>query len=374
MKRFWCLLFLIQITALAGANVCDIDIVGNVAFNKDKKPYFILNDRSGSIFSIKSISVSNDCPLPTLNAAEIFPEKAIVKTKGHLTFDNYNLHTLHGTVSQQDGKFHILLLSAREVLIRAKAKMSDKATTVKLMMKSPMVHSGFSILRSDPCGYGTPPVTKFEGESNYIVHLSASVNGMSVLQMYTSPNISQNPILNFRFRNIEHADEIKIIAFNNKGVRQEATFPIRRAKETSNEFFKASYNEKSEKINTKAFSATSVADAIKAVYPHFKYPIEGKITIGLPEVSSNSGAIPVTITSDIDLESVAIFSDATPYPTVAIFANPLSGFIDYRFKIKIYDLTRGVYKITVVGKDRNGKFYKTVMQAKYALGDCCGCA
>lgn len=321
-KRFLFFLLFISVTAFPGSNFYDFDVVGGKILQNNRPP----------------------------------------------------LRSMYGTASPQDQKYHVGILWARTEWLKAKAIMFDETTILRIMMKSPMEDGNYTILQSDPCGYGIPPVKKFEGVSQYITHVSALVNGQTVLDVYTSPNISKHPQLSCRYYNIKDAKEMKFIIYDNNGLRKEAIFPFKKAEVASSVSFRPVHAKKPVPVNTNAFKAMSVPDAIKAVYPHFNHPTEGKISIGVPRISSNSSAIPVTIMSDIDLESLAVFSSETPYPTIAVFANPVVGLINYKFKIKIYNRTTGNYTITAIGKDRNGKFYKTVIKGKYALGsDCCGC-
>jgi len=116
-----------------------------------------------------------------------------------------------------------------------------------------------------------------------------------------------------------------------------------------------------------AFTAHNVADGIKALYGDIK-TVEGDISVKAPKIASNGGAIPVTIKSDLDLKSVALFQDSNPESAVAVFTVPATGLIKYMVKIKM----KASGEITVIGEGNDGKFYKATQKLEVALGGCEG--
>jgi sulfur-oxidizing protein SoxY len=120
-----------------------------------------------------------------------------------------------------------------------------------------------------------------------------------------------------------------------------------------------------EKPNT--WTAKNPNDAIKALYN--ATPTESKdITLKVPKVASNGGAIPVNIKSSIDAKSVALFQDANPESAVIAITVPEGGIINYMTKIKMGE--SGTITVVVEGKD--GKLYSTSQQIEVALGGCEG--
>ena len=116
-----------------------------------------------------------------------------------------------------------------------------------------------------------------------------------------------------------------------------------------------------------AWTAHTVPTAIKALYGEIT-PVEGEIKLKAPKVASNGGSIPVSVKTDIPAKSVAIFQDANPEATVAVFTVPEGGVVDYALKIKMKK--SGTITAIVEGKD--GKFYSSKFTLEVALGGCEG--
>jgi sulfur-oxidizing protein SoxY len=117
-----------------------------------------------------------------------------------------------------------------------------------------------------------------------------------------------------------------------------------------------------------AWTAHKVDEAIKALYGDVKAEDTDKITLKVPKIASNGGAIPVSIASDLDLKSLAVFQDANPESAVIAYTIPENGIVDYMVKIKM----KGSGEITIVAEGKDGKFYKTAKKLEVALGGCEG--
>ena len=115
------------------------------------------------------------------------------------------------------------------------------------------------------------------------------------------------------------------------------------------------------------WTAHTVADAVKALYGDIK-PEESGVKVKAPKVASNGGAIPVTVTSDIDAKTVALFQDANPEATVCVFDVQEGGIVDYMMKIKM----KKSGTITAIVEGRDGKFYVGKVTLEVALGGCEG--
>jgi sulfur-oxidizing protein SoxY len=115
------------------------------------------------------------------------------------------------------------------------------------------------------------------------------------------------------------------------------------------------------------WTAHTVEDAIKALYGDIK-PEEKGVAVKAPKVASNGGAIPVTIESDIAAKTVALFQDANPEATVAVFSVAEGGIVDYMMKIKM----KKSGKITAIVEGTDGKFYVGTQSLEVALGGCEG--
>jgi len=116
-----------------------------------------------------------------------------------------------------------------------------------------------------------------------------------------------------------------------------------------------------------AWTAHKVDDAIKALYG--KMPTEsGDISLKIPKVASNGGAIPVNIKTSIDAKTISLYQDANPESAVAVF-EVLDGVIpEFMTKIKM----QASGSITVVVEDKAGNLFSTNKKLEVALGGCEG--
>ena len=115
------------------------------------------------------------------------------------------------------------------------------------------------------------------------------------------------------------------------------------------------------------WTAHTQEDAIKKLYGDIK-PEEKGIKLKTPDVANNGGAIPVSVKSDIDAKTVAIFQDVNPEATVAVFTVPEGQPVNYSLKIKM----KKSGTVTVVVEGRDGKFYSAKKTLQVALGGCEG--
>ncbi|OQX73701.1 MAG: thiosulfate oxidation carrier protein SoxY [Campylobacteraceae bacterium 4484_4] len=115
------------------------------------------------------------------------------------------------------------------------------------------------------------------------------------------------------------------------------------------------------------WKAKSVKDAIEKLYGSIT-PIEKGVKIKTPDVASNGGQVPVTVKSDIDAKTVAVFQDVNPESTVAVFDVPEGQPVDFSFKIKM----KKSGTITAIVEGRDGKYYVGKRTLDVALGGCEG--
>ena len=121
------------------------------------------------------------------------------------------------------------------------------------------------------------------------------------------------------------------------------------------------------KTKPDTWTAHTVDDSIAKLYGDIK-PEEKGVKLKAPDVASNGGAIPVSVKSDIDAKTVAIFQDANPEATVAVYTVMEGQPVDYSVKIKMKK--SGTITVIVEGKD--GKFYSAKKTLEVALGGCEG--
>jgi len=121
--------------------------------------------------------------------------------------------------------------------------------------------------------------------------------------------------------------------------------------------------------NTKpgSWSATNVDDAIKALYGDVTL-IKGDITLTAPSVASNAKTVPLNVRSSIQAKSVALFQDANPEATIAVFTMNEGAILDYDIKLRM--AKSGVITAVVEGLD--GKFYVSTKALQVSPGGCDG--
>ncbi len=119
-----------------------------------------------------------------------------------------------------------------------------------------------------------------------------------------------------------------------------------------------------------AWAAHTVDDAVMAMYGT-KETVESGVTITMPDVAANGGAVPINVKSDIDAKSVAIFQNANPEATVSSFTVHENSIIDYDLKIKLKSDGTPI-TVTAIVEGRDGKLYSGVKTLTVALGGCEG--
>jgi len=116
----------------------------------------------------------------------------------------------------------------------------------------------------------------------------------------------------------------------------------------------------------KAWTAKKVDTAIEAVFGTSK-TTTGKVKLKAPDIAENGSVIPVTISSKLAGRTVALFQDANPESTVAVFTVPANGLIDYSIRIKLAKTG----KVTAI-VDVDGKLYSASKTVKVTAGGCGG--
>jgi len=121
------------------------------------------------------------------------------------------------------------------------------------------------------------------------------------------------------------------------------------------------------------WTAKSVDDAVKALFGDIK-PEEKGVKVNVPAVASSGASVPVTVKSDIDAKTVAIFQDMDPESATAVFNVPENGIVDYFLKIKLKatDKNGGKGTVTAIVEGRDGKFYIGKKSLDVAKGGCEG--
>ena len=118
------------------------------------------------------------------------------------------------------------------------------------------------------------------------------------------------------------------------------------------------------------WTAHTVDDAVMAMYGT-KATIESGVTVTMPDVAANGGAVPVNIKSSIDAKSVALFQNANPESAVAAFTIHENSIINYDLKIKLKSDGTPI-TVTAIVEGKDGKLYSGTKTLTVALGGCEG--
>ncbi len=110
-------------------------------------------------------------------------------------------------------------------------------------------------------------------------------------------------------------------------------------------------------VKPDAWTAHTVEDAIKALYGDVKLTQSSDITLKMPKLASNGGAVPVSIKTNIKAKSVSLFQNANPESAVAVWSVPEDGIIDYGLKIKLKGGDNKHIEVTVVVEGLDGVYY-----------------
>lgn len=366
MNKVFILLFLICTNIIAAdISKCKIMAIGGIIEKKDNNPYFVLENKENleTYFSIKAIRLDN-CHLAIdeilTRKIQINQNSFQIKKDRECEIEGYL------TVERNSKKTKLLLSSVNYLFnIRAKAKVDNDYTKTKIQLKK-SIKGRNHLPHDDENNHRFRKYT--EGKklySEHITHVLATVKNQTVLNLWRSRNFSWNPIIKFKFKNIKGAKTIELITTNNKGLKRRQEIPIYQPKQTMSGksiITPVILQEYKVNENTEVFEANTVEEAIRELYGSIDSSVREKINLVIEEpVISCQTHIPIHITSNIDLESISLFTDKTPNPVVAIFSNPTTGTIDYKFNIQIH--AEGDCTFTVIGKGRDGKIYKTVKKS-----------
>jgi len=116
----------------------------------------------------------------------------------------------------------------------------------------------------------------------------------------------------------------------------------------------------------KAWTATKVDVAMQELFGTSS-TTESKVKLKAPDIAENGAVIPLTISSKLKGSKVAVFQDANPEATVAVFTVPEGGIIDYSIRIKMAK-TGNVTAVVESG----GKLYSASKAIKVTIGGCGG--
>ena len=118
----------------------------------------------------------------------------------------------------------------------------------------------------------------------------------------------------------------------------------------------------------KVWEVEKSADAIKALFGDGALTQTDKIKFVAPKLAENGGSIPITLKTDLDIETIALFQDANPRAASVVFSVPEGQKVDYAFRIKM----RQTALVTIVAKAKDGTLYTTGKEIDVSIGGCGG--
>lgn len=116
----------------------------------------------------------------------------------------------------------------------------------------------------------------------------------------------------------------------------------------------------------KAWSAKKVDAAMTELFGTTNTTKSG-VKIKAPDIAENGAVIPITVSSKLAGSTVALFQDANPESTVAVFTVPAGGIIDYSMRIKM----KKTGTVTAV-VEVDGKLHSASKVVKVTKGGCGG--
>jgi len=117
-----------------------------------------------------------------------------------------------------------------------------------------------------------------------------------------------------------------------------------------------------------AWTAAKSAEAIKAMFGDGKLNPTDKIKMIAPKLAENGGSIPITLKSDLDIETIAFFQDANPRSATIVFTVPEGQKVNYSFRIKM----RQTAYVTVVAQTKDGQLHTLNKEIDVSIGGCGG--
>tara|TARA_R110000787_G_scaffold63679_8_gene143741 strand:- start:69872 stop:70354 length:483 start_codon:yes stop_codon:yes gene_type:complete len=104
-------------------------------------------------------------------------------------------------------------------------------------------------------------------------------------------------------------------------------------------------------------------------------PVDGKITLDLPQIAENGNTVPLGIsvespmTADNYVKAVHLFADGNPTPAVAsLYFTPMSGKAEASTRMRM----AGTQNVIAVAEMSDGKVFRASQEVKVTIGGCGG--
>ena len=248
----------------------------------------------------------------------------------------------------------------------------NKNTDVPIMKHKTKIKNGIGtskfIINSKKMGlnqhkFNAQGLLKYD--SNYVSHISATIDNVTVFDAALSPYISSEGYFKFTFKDFTDSDDITFIITDNHGKSNKQSFKINRVGVSKNR--EVSFQ--AVEINPKVWDASTIDSVIDLIYASrvlkktktlFKKDDKNYMTMGSSCLAQEclidiTFPVVVSIESKIDLRSIAILSTSTPKPLLAYIQIPSNGQV--YFKIPFKFAKSG--KIFFIGKGKDNKLYRS---------------
>ena len=104
-------------------------------------------------------------------------------------------------------------------------------------------------------------------------------------------------------------------------------------------------------------------------------PVDGKITLDLPQIAENGNTVPIGVavdspmTADNYVKAVHLFADGNPTPAVAsLYFTPMSGKAEASSRMRM----AGTQNVVAVAEMSDGKVFRASQEVKVTIGGCGG--
>jgi sulfur-oxidizing protein SoxY len=116
-----------------------------------------------------------------------------------------------------------------------------------------------------------------------------------------------------------------------------------------------------------SFEAESVQNALKGLYGSDATEASDKIEIKAPDIAENGAVVPITVSTSLNADAIAIVAEGNPTPLAANFqlSSSAQGFVQTRIKM---GKTSNVMAVVKSGD----KLYSTQKEVKVTIGGCGG--
>ncbi len=235
--------------------------------------------------------------------------------------------------------------------IKIKAKQTANIVQVKFQIKAII--------------YSPEIAKKLTTKPYYFSHISATSGDRIVYDVFLSPYLSRDPFFMFKYKSTGTGNILNLSATDNNGKKVEKSRTIKNSSIFTTDTNLNTFKFDRVSQNSDVWNATNSDEAIKKLYGSQR-PIDGDFMITPNGVKGSyfildegicfghGGKIDLSIKSDMDLSSIAIFQDANPHSTIAIFQSHENSIIDYRFRF----VMKKTSTVTIIGKGKDGRLYK----------------